>query len=188
MNGPHRTHIYHHRDSTKTRRSSMPSTASSKSSLLHRPWRLVRDCAQYNTSLLAFYLVLANLQLYLHSSVHAQLIGEKDHERCPDPDNPQIITKSTGRLTSSNYPSPYTGNENCSWIISPPTGYVVRLTVLEAIMENIANKAECMDELEISDPENGVLVDSLCKQERPVTYVKFLIIIRVEWSIFREGL
>ena len=43
-------------------------------------------------------------------------------------DQPLILSNSSGRILSPNYPGEYPSNQDCSWIIQVEAGFVVRLS------------------------------------------------------------
>ena len=103
---------------------------------------------------------------------------------CPSLSSPEILTSPTGTLTSSNYPNEYTSNQNCSWIIEAPRGSVVKLNINDAILESM-DQNECMDFLEISDPDDGTVLAELCQQTTPKTY--FSITNKLQLSLIQDG-
>ena len=65
------------------------------------------------------------------------------------------IVGTNGTFTSPNYPSNYTNNANCSWRITVPDGFVVRLTFNVFKLEGGSN---CRyDYVEIRDSTGSVM-------------------------------
>ena len=42
---------------------------------------------------------------------------------------PLILSNSSGRIVSPNYPEEYPSNQDCSWLVQVEQGYVVKLRV-----------------------------------------------------------
>ena len=42
---------------------------------------------------------------------------------------PLILSNTSGRIVSPNYPGEYPSNQDCSWLVQVEEGYVVKLTV-----------------------------------------------------------
>ena len=60
-----------------------------------------------------------------------------------------ISAKSSGHITTPNYPSNYSHNMHCIWLLAAPTNYYIQLNLPMLQMEGNIEDG-CQDSLEVS--------------------------------------
>ncbi|XP_072020799.1 uncharacterized protein [Amphiura filiformis] len=103
------------------------------------------------------------------------------------------IVTSTGTISSSNYPSQYYNNEQCSTKIRAKRGKRVLLTFTDVNLEERSNEGSCYDKLQVYDggvAKAGALIGEFCGSELPVfrsSGRKLLIVFSSDFMINGKG-